>query len=79
MTTGFSSKISEDVFMEKDKHALLAMGSRVSDYEDAVMVESAKRSAMNAVVSRDGHMKDADIKIVNPGSLVSEIRSATGK
>ena len=58
---------------------LLAMGSRVSDYEDAVMVESAKRAAMNAVVSRDGHMKDADIKIYTPGSLVSEIRVATGK
>ena len=59
--------------------ALLAMGSSVSDYEDAVMVESAKRSAMSGVVSRDGHMKNADIKIYTPGFLVSEIRASAGK
>ena len=58
---------------------LLAMGSSVADYEDAVMVESAKRSAMNAVVSRDGHMKNADIRLYTPATLISEIRAAGGK
>lgn len=52
---------------------LLAIASSVSDYEDAVMVESGKRSLMDCIVSRDGHFKDADIKIHTPSTLISQL------
>ncbi|MBE5763372.1 MAG: PIN domain-containing protein [Clostridiales bacterium] len=52
----------------------LALLSEVSDYEDAVMIETAKREGMDCIVTRN--VKDyskASIKVMQPSELLKEI------
>lgn len=56
---------------------IMALNSEMTDYENAVMAESAKRCLMDAVVTRDGHFHKADIRVVSPIVLVSELADKT--
>lgn len=55
------------------KHAAL---SQVSDYEDAVMAETAKRTSMDCIVTRNvADYKKAGIPVFTPKELIAWIRS----
>lgn len=54
---------------------LLAMSSNISDYEDAVLVETAKRTNMDCIVTRN--IKDfakSSITILTPEKLLKAFR-----
>ena len=56
-----------------------AISSDMSDFEDAVMAESALRSGMDCIVTRNG--KDyrlSPVPICTPGELLEKIRPEEG-
>lgn len=62
-----------DTAGEDCRHALI---SDVSDYEDAVMIETAKRSDADCIVTRN--TKDyvhADITVYTPDEFISKIKA----
>ena len=58
----------------KGKDCELALLSDVSDFEDAVMIETAKREGMDCIVTRN--IKDylnSSVKVMQPSDLLKEI------
>ena len=54
-----------------------ALRSGVSDYEDAVMVESAKRNGIDCIVTRNAKdFKDSGIKVYTPTEFLKQIRKS---
>lgn len=63
----------EDSLGEDCKNALL---SHVSDYEDAVMSETAKRSNVDYIVTRNlKDFKKSGVKVLTPGAFVAMVKN----
>ena len=53
-----------------------ALTSEISDYEDAILAESAARIGLDCIVTRNiGDFKNASVKIVSPDELAAALDS----
>ena len=56
----------------------LALASAISDYEDAIMAESASRLSMDCIITRNiKDYKNSDIKVYTPDEFLSLISAYT--
>lgn len=54
---------------------ILGMESRVSDYEDAVMAETARRYRFDMIITRDNHFKHSYITAYSPSEAIRMINN----
>ena len=66
-----------DIMDTKSVDARLALSSPVSDYEDAVMAETAKREKADCIVTRNiKDYADAGIHVFTPSDFIRKIRES---
>lgn len=66
-----------DIMDTKSVDARLALSSPVSDYEDAVMAETAKREKADCIVTRNiKDYADAGIPVFTPSDFIRKIRES---
>ena len=54
-----------------------ALSSEITDYEDAVMCETAERCEVDCIVTRnEKDYRKSEVKVVTPGELVKVLESA---
>ena len=57
-----------------------AISSEVSDFEDAVMAETALRAGMDAIVTRNGRdYASSSVPVYTPAELLTMLRSGEEK
>ena len=52
---------------------ILAIDSRVNDYEDAVLAETARRYRLDMIITRDKHFKHSYITAYRPSEVIKLI------
>lgn len=51
-----------------------SLDAELADYEDAIMVETAKRNDLDGIVTRNlGDYREADVRVFAPQELLAEI------
>ena len=54
---------------------ILAMDSRINDYEDAVQAETARRFRLDMIITRDNHFKKSYITAYSPSEAIKLINN----